>query len=68
MTARAATVAVAWLAGMVLGVGAAKEELQLVLMGGMLSIWVVLYFRRFAQNEPAEQPRAAHQTRPETTD
>jgi hexokinase len=54
VTARAATVVVAWLAGILLGVGAATEELRLILMGGMLSIWVVFYFRSFAAKEPAE--------------
>lgn len=57
MTARAATVVVAWLAGMMLGVGSALKDFQFILMGSMLSVWVVLYFRRFAAKEPAEQPQ-----------
>ena len=54
MTARAAAVGLAWLAGLMLGVGLAKSEWTMAFSGGLLTLVAVAYFRKFAVKEPVE--------------
>lgn len=43
-----ATIVLAWLSGLILGIGAGTDQLQLIIVGAFITLFGVFYYRKFA--------------------